>query len=1239
MKRLIGLFVTLSLISVASNTTTQAESPQLDLRKGLKLVAVGGSLGERMNLYGNFETRLHLANPEAEIEFRNFCWPADEVSVRQRPSNYTDIDDPLKVFAPEAYLCFYGTNESYAGTDAASVAEFIKRYKSYLREVNNKYSGSKAQFVLVSPAAFESTGNALHPDASDRNHALKLYRDAIEKLADEINAPFVDLFTKTEQAFNQAPGTQYTVNGMHLNEQGDELVAELLEQALFDAPNGRSEGDFETVKKWVNDKSWLHLQDYRMLNGWYVYGGRRTWDTETFPSEYRKIRNMVSVRDQYIWDLSQNKPVGAEPDDSQTGEVVIPETMFGTRDDNFRKMREPTELVYPTPEESIDMMNVPDGMEVKLFASEREFPELANPNQLAFDAKGRLWVSCMPNYPQWQPGAAPPSDRLLILEDTDNDGKADKCTTFYDKLICPTGFEFYNGGVMVVDEPRILFLKDTDGDDKADEVTHLIDGIATDDTHHTMGAWEFSHGGYLHMLEGVALSTTLETPWGPFRNKGTGGAYIYDPKNGRFLHYRTPGYGNPWCLVFDQWGNGIIGDGTNAQQHWISPLAGKEINTRKTLTPVFDNQGMRPAVGNEFLLSRHLPDEIQGQFIYACVINMHGLPRFDLNAQEDEAGYEGKRIVDLLSSTDMIFRPVDPKIGPDGALWFGDWCNALIGHMQYSQRDPNRDHTHGRVYRMVNKNKPLLEKVDLTDMSEARLLEELLVPELRTRYRVRRVLRDRDQAKVFAAIDNWIADTTDPQQLCEAMWIQESFRKVDTALLDRILGSDNPMARAAAIHTITNEITRIDNAHDYLAEATTDTHPRVRLEAVRGISFLDTPDAVTLALSITSQPMDYWLDYTLEHTLHALESNWGGKENDEDFLASSSDSAKAYFKRYRQINGPGGAAVLPLEIAEDVDASERNRMRAIGTLANLRGGNAQRGEAVFKQVCSVCHQIGDLGKKFGPELSDIGSRMNKSQIIRSVLMPNAEISKGFETVNILTVDGDTFNGFVIAKDEEKITLGIADGKQKTILLDDIEIEKPMKASSMPEGLAKQIAPIQFLDLIEYLTSRKNMFKVSENGWTGASYRNPPELRSYDGSPEVTFDARIKFGPHFGNSNWNEDPQLLLTADSRQDFDFAFHSDHDVDSPYLTIRLAKPAKIKHLKLVNRKESQFHQRAEGLTVWTSNDGEHFEKVWAADEMKGEWMIDFPEGIDAKFIRIGLDGKGTFHLYQVIAFGETL
>jgi hypothetical protein len=205
------------------------------------------------------------------------------------------------------------------------------------------------------------------------------------------------------------------------------------------------------------------------------------------------------------------------------------------------------------------------------------------------------------------------------------------------------------------------------------------------------------------------MSTAVETPHGPFRNFGSSGAYVVDPRSWKVRHFVTPGYGNPWCYVFNEWGQGFCGDGTGANQHWDTPLSGAQFTGRKGLNPVFPTEGMRPVVGSEFLVSRHLPDDVQGQFIYACVINMNGIPRWTI--ADDGGGYKGTRVrhnpadpktpFDLIKSTDKHFRPVDPQIGPDGALWFGDWANALIGHMQYSQRDPNRNHTKGRVYRLV----------------------------------------------------------------------------------------------------------------------------------------------------------------------------------------------------------------------------------------------------------------------------------------------------------------------------------------------------------------------------------------------------------------------------------------------------------------------------------------------------------------------------------------------------------
>jgi putative heme-binding domain-containing protein len=1043
--------------------------------KGERVAFVGGSLAERMNLFGHFETLLHTRFPQLNLVIRNFGYPADEVGLQQRSDNYTLIDDPLVVFAPDTFFCFFGFNESFAGP--AGVEAYKAAYNKWLDFTAAKFAkaGKAPRFVLISPIAFESTGNPLQPKGDTENANLKLYTTATREVATARKLAFVDVFAPTATLFARKAGAQFTVNGVHLNEEGDREVGLLLDKAMFGSSASEQPGssNFERLRAAVNDKSWVHLQDYRMLNGWYVYGGRRTYDTETFPLEYKKIRNMAAVRDARVWDLAQGKPVPAQPDDSQTGELITPKTGFGR---HFPRT-EPPEPKYFTPEQEIAGMKVPAGMEVKLFASEREFPVLTKPNQLAFDAKGRLWVSCMPTYPQWKPGDPKPDDRLLIFEDTNSDGKADKVKVFYDKLVCPTGFEFWNGGVLVVDEPRLIYLKDTDGDDKADQVLHLLDGLATDDTHHTMGAFEWSHGGRLHMLEGVSLSTTLETPYGPLRKKSASGCYIWDPLTLKWHHFRTPGYGNPWCGVFDQWGNYIVGDGTNARQHDGTALSGADTPQRKTLEPIFDNEGMRPAVGNEFLISRHLPDDMQGQFIYACVINMNGMPRFTVT--NSGGSFAGKRIADLLVSTNKAFRPVDPQIGPDGAIWFGDWSALLIGHMQYSQRDPLRDKKHGRIYRLVNTKKPLLDAKENIQAGKSitELLDQLKSYEPRTRNRARTELRDRPKRDVLAAVDKWVAklDKNSPDYerlLCEALWTQEGQRAVDRALLVKLLNAQKFEARAAAVYVLANEWERIANPLELLRPRLTDSHPRVRLQAVRAASFINSPEGAQLALSAVQTPLDPWLDYTIEHALKAQESAWKPLKADAAFLGKLSPEATKYFETFVAAQGPGGAAIKILNDLANVELPAAKRKSLTTELAKMKSGGGS-GALVYQRVCSACHQVKGQGVNFGPDLTFVGSRLTKEQIIHSILEPNAEIAQGFVTVNVELKDGDAFSGFVESESATELVLRIAGGQTAKIAKNTIASRDEVKASSMPEGLGFSIAPSEFLDLVDYLANLKD----------------------------------------------------------------------------------------------------------------------------------------------------------------------
>lgn len=1058
---------------------------QLPLRflKGERIGFLGNSLAERMNLFGHFETLLHIRFSDQQLVIRNFARPAEEVGIHQRSNDYTALDDPLAAFGADTYFCFFGYNESFAGPEG--VEEFKRQYGKFLDETARQYprDDTKAapRFVLVSPIAFEATGDPLLPDGSQENANLRIYARAIAQIAQDRRIAFVDVFEATDSLLNSVAGMQFTINGCHLNEQGDREVARLIDETMFGGASPASFGSpqYEQLRAAVNDKSFVHLQDYRMLNGWYVYGGRRTWDTETFPREYKKIRQMAEIRDQYIWDIAAGKPVPDSPDDSATEELFVPETRFGNPRQDYS---EAEELRYLTPEQLVESCTVPEGFAIEPFADETMFPELAKPVQLNFDNKGRLWVSCMPTYPQWKPGDPKPNDRLLIFEDTNSDGKADECKVFYDKLHCPTGFEFWNGGVLVVDQPRLLWLKDTNGDDKADQVVHLLDGWATDDTHHTCSAFEWSHGGDLHMLEGIATSTTLETPWGPYRSKGAGGAYVMDPRSLRIRQFALPGQYNMWCYVFNNWGQGFVGDGTTANQAWDTPLSGAQFGGRTGLNFIFNNEGMRPALGNEFLSSRHFPDDVQGQFTYACVINMNGFPRFSL--ADNGGGYHGARLKkadgtpdDLIRSTDKHFRPADPQIGPDGAMWFGDWANALIGHMQYSQRDPNRDRTRGRIYRLTYPSRPLVAPVTQYGKSVTEILEQLREYEWRTRYRARRELRDRPKEEVVSALQKWVAglDQSDAEYdrlRTEALWIQQSHHHLDVDLLNSVLSdAQEPDARAAAVRVLADERESIPDAQTMLVRASIDQHPRVRTEAARGLSFYSDMTAAKALMAMTGFDADYWVDYTVRHALAAHESVWRA-DYVTGRIPEAGTRAAEIVGQIMSASKSGAAAFPHLQVLLSQETKpEEERNKAMTALADLEGGNANRGREVFVRNCTACHRVGNgEGRDFGPNLAGVAKRMNKVKIVQSIVDPNAEVAEKYRQTVIVTSDGMAVAGLVVKEDD--LNVDIFDGKAvRSIAKADIEDRVIQQQSSMPEGAAATVAPSEFVDLLTYLNAQ------------------------------------------------------------------------------------------------------------------------------------------------------------------------
>ena len=157
-------FILLYCLVASLCCTLISRADNVVVNEGQRIAFVGNSTAERMNLFGHLETEIHVRFPNQRLLVRNFGWPADELSEQQRPGNYTLIDDPLKVFAPDLFVCFFGFNESYAGTSSQAIEKFIDDYRKYIAKKTEDFSsgGRKPRFVLVTPMTMEWPTSVRH---------------------------------------------------------------------------------------------------------------------------------------------------------------------------------------------------------------------------------------------------------------------------------------------------------------------------------------------------------------------------------------------------------------------------------------------------------------------------------------------------------------------------------------------------------------------------------------------------------------------------------------------------------------------------------------------------------------------------------------------------------------------------------------------------------------------------------------------------------------------------------------------------------------------------------------------------------------------------------------------------------------------------------------------------------------------------------------------------------------------
>ena len=868
----------IGIFSAASSAGTLAMP--FELNDGDRVVLLGDTFIEREQHFGYVELALTTRFPDRNVTFRNIGWSADTPAGESRcglsllqagheppDEGWRQLKEQLRQLRPTVVILGYGMSNSFAGKEGLTqFAADMNRLLGTIEELDKEH---KVRFVFLSP--IPHLPNPARPDITDHNRQLKLYCDAIRAIADQRAAPFISLYSDLKDRNDKE---KLSDNGIHLNAAGYKAVAELIETGLG-WPTGawRDSPQSEALRQAIVKKNEWYFHRSRPANMAYIFGFRKGEQGRN-AVEIPKFDPLIEAEEKKIAKLRALQAVELPPEPP-------PQT-------------HPLEAkLTPQPRPTFDIGN---GLEVTLWA---ENPLLHKPIQMNFDPQGRLWVASSEVYPQIEPGQTA-NDKIIILEDTTGEGKATKATVFADGLLIPTGLEPGDGGVYVAQSTELLHFADTKKTGKADARRIVLSGFGTEDTHHNLHTLRWGPDGKLWMNQSIYTRTDTETPHGVFRHK-SGGVMRFDTRAIR-MEIVFKGWWNSWGHQFDPFGQSFVTDGAGGDgiSYGLPGEIHEGFARARHLLGSISPGGYPKFCGLEIVHSAHFPEDWQGSIV-TCDFRANRVVRFQVT--EDGAGFAAKPMPDVMRSKEVSFRPIDVKLGPDGALYVADWSNPIINHGEVDFRDPRRDREHGRIWRITWKDRPLNPKPQLVDATNATLFDALLSPNCYDRAQARRVLIERGPS-ILRDLNSWKQNHSDGSALLQALWLEQALGQVDADLLRKVLADTDGRIRAAAVRVFADWVNEVPEAHAKLSALVVDDHPRVRMEAIHAIARIPSAASANSALRALDKPRDRFIDYALWLTVNDLAepwlesvasgtANWQGHEKALEFGLAAVDPDKA----------------------------------------------------------------------------------------------------------------------------------------------------------------------------------------------------------------------------------------------------------------------------------------------------------------------------------------------------------
>ena len=452
-----------------------------------------------------------------------------------------------------------------------------------------------------------------------------------------------------------------------------------------------------------------------------------------------------------------------------------------------------------TPPEERKAFKVPAGFEVQLVASE---PDIHKPINLAFDDRGRLWVSDTVEYPFPVPLGSKTPDSVKILEDFGEDGHAQKITTFADNLDIPIGvMPVGDNAALIYSIPYIWKMTDTSGSGHANRREKFLGTYDHVDTHGMTGSFTEGFDGWIYAVHGYRNTSTITASDGSSVTMNSGNTYRFK-RDGSHIEQYTHGQVNPFGLCFDPLGNMFTSDCETM------PMA---LMLRGAYYPSFgkpdDGLGFAPDIVDHFYGSTAIAG-LCGYFadtFPAAYRNRMFVGNVMTNKINDAqfvprgSGVHGNDVPDFLISSDAWFRPTNIKLGPDGALYVADFYNRIIGHYEVDLHHPGRDKQRGRIWRIVYRGddagaKPA-KKFDLTKATVQEMVDGLADSNFMIRMATMNRLADIVGEPAIAPLKQMIAKTQNDYQKVHGLWILFRLAAMEPAML-KAAGSDtSPIVR------------------------------------------------------------------------------------------------------------------------------------------------------------------------------------------------------------------------------------------------------------------------------------------------------------------------------------------------------------------------------------------------------------------------------------------------------------